>query len=533
MLLYIAIALVITYLIYTWLIKRISWWSLRYAAMIPLLLVTGFVLLLLSAQQSTRAAISEREALQENIIARSAAIRSDLVISISAAGAITPRRQVPLAFQASASVAEINAHQGDSVDAGDIIASLNTIDLAQNAEDSRVAFDLQQSSFDALTQPPRDIDIAAAEAALNAAQGQVYSALETAPSAEAEEIARLQLEVAGNRNWQAQLARDAIAPSVTDLLGNPDDLETGRPIIDNVILDPLNEGIDLAVGEINALIDQQNAAAIRAAQAAREDATAAARQVEYGIFIAQEQYQTVLNRGPNAGSLAAANAQRTQARIALDNLLNGPSQLQLDRARVDLQLAELAVEQAEYSIAQAELRAPFAGVIAQNNLREGDLPPQGIAVLLMDTSTFYVDLPIDEVDVVRLREGQRVLLSVDALPDVTLTGRVVRIAYTPVQVGQLITYTARVELEPTAQPIRVGMSTTARVIVEEKPDVILVPNRFIRIDRSTQDAFVTVQDPDGAVREMMVLLGDRNETYTEIVNGLSAGDQIVLLPQDS
>lgn len=89
----------------------------------------------------------------------------------------------------------------------------------------------------------------------------------------------------------------------------------------------------------------------------------------------------------------------------------------------------------------------------------------------------------------------------------------------------------RVRLDPTDAPIRAGMSVTARITTQELTDVLLVQNRFIRIDRNTQNAFVTVERSNGRFEEVQVELGVRGELASEIISGLEAGEEIVLLPR--
>ncbi|MFN8447991.1 MAG: hypothetical protein U0521_05245 [Anaerolineae bacterium] len=103
----------------------------------------------------------------------------------------------------------------------------------------------------------------------------------------------------------------------------------------------------------------------------------------------------------------------------------------------------------------------------------------------------------------------------------------------PTVVGQLVTYPVRVALDSADAPVRIGMSATATVVVDELQDALIVPNRFIRIDRSTQDAFVTVPDENGRFREIPVQLGLRNELDSQITDGLEAGQVVVLLPRSS
>ena len=162
----------------------------------------------------------------------------------------------------------------------------------------------------------------------------------------------------------------------------------------------------------------------------------------------------------------------------------------------------------------------------------GELPPTTGVVELIDASTFFVDLAIDETEIVDIEIGQTVELTLDALPESDVTGHIVRVAQTPTRVGQVVTYTARVALDPTSEPIRVGMNTTATIKVKELNDVMTLRNRFIRIDRATQQAYVTIQREDGRFEEVEVELGLRNETESQIVSGLQAGQRVVLLPRE-
>ena len=257
-------------------------------------------------------------------------------------------------------------------------------------------------------------------------------------------------------------------------------------------------------------------------------------QAQYGVQIADANAAAAADRGADPGSVASANAAVVSAQQQLDRLKNGPSDYDLQAAEISLNLAELAVEQAQTALDNAMLVAPFNGVIAQNQLVEGEVPPSdNAAMLLVDSSELYVDLAIDETDVVKLSGGQQVELTFDALPDAGITGRVTRIGTTPSIVGQLVTYPVRVTLNPTDAPVRIGMSATATIIVDQLDNTLIVPNRFIRIDRTTQDAYVTIKDEQGHFGEIPVQLGLRNELNSQIVSGLKDGEQIFLLPRSS
>lgn len=443
----------------------------------------------------------------------------DLQVIVSGTSTLSPRQQIPLLFEGTGLVTQVLVKEGGFVEAGMVLAKLDTVDLEAALREAQNTLDLQRAAFDALTTVPRDVDIEAARAALAAAQAAFNAASLTGPNAEQVEIARLQSELARNQLWQVQLQRDGATTAITLNPINPDDIPQNFQIPQTIIED------------VNEVIDGINLRALNLGPVLQLES--AVTQADYGVQIADANYGAVLNNGPDYGALSSANAARIQAEIALDRLVNGPSERDVRLAEIDLQIAQLALEQAQASLNKMVLTAPFSGIIAQNNLTVGEPPPNGPALLLIDSSSYHIDLPIDETDIVNVEEGQTALVIFDALPGVEIVGRVTQLALTPVRIGQLVTYRVRVLLDPTTQPVRVGMSATARIIVNELENVPVLRNRFIRIDRSTQRAFVVVQRADGIYQEVEVVLGLRNETHSQIVDGLAVGAQVVLLPRDT
>jgi len=137
---------------------------------------------------------------------------------------------------------------------------------------------------------------------------------------------------------------------------------------------------------------------------------------EMGVAISDADYNAVLNQPPDRAALGQATAQLVQAQVALNNLLNGPTDTDLKQAQIALQRAQLSVEQAKQAVAKAELLAPFDGVVAKNNLVVGEIPPSTTsAFLFIDDASYYVDLSIDESDISDVKAGQPADLSIDAL----------------------------------------------------------------------------------------------------------------------
>jgi HlyD family secretion protein len=504
--------------------RGVRWRTARVILLVPTLSVLALIAVQLPSLPVQPAASEDSAALQT--IDQSIVDYGDLTVSVSGSGVIAPAHRVPLVFEYSAPVKEVLIKAGQQVHAGDLLARLDAPDLDAMLQDAQIALDAQQVAFNALTAPARDVDIAAAQAALNAALAAYNAASVSGTSDEEKQIAHYQSELARNQVWQLQLQRDSAK-------------QASSPQIPNVSQTDLdNLGITVTVqpnvlDTVNSAIDQYNARQAAPAKLQVEQLEAQLNAANIGVNVADANYTATVNKGPDYGALSSAKESLVRAQIALDRLKNGLSQTDIDEANLDVQRAQLAVDQAQANVNRAILVAPFDGVIAQNNLVVGELPPDGAAMLLVDTSSYYVDLPVDETDIVNVRVGQRVSLKLDALPDQPITGEVTRVALTPTQVGQLVTYNVRVMLDPTAQPVRVGMSATAQITVNEVHHTLILRNSFIRIDRETQAAFVTIERADSTSVEVPVALGARNETYSEIVSGVSAGQKVVLIPRNT
>jgi len=145
-----------------------------------------------------------------------------------------------------------------------------------------------------------------------------------------------------------------------------------------------------------------------------------------------------------------------------------------------------------------------------------------------------VDLPVDETDIVQVQIGQVVTFEVDALPGEVVQGVVTSVAYTPIesQDAGFIAYNVRVEVDPGDAALRPGMTVTGSITVLDQQDTLVIPNTFIRLDRQTGDAFVTMRDEDGTFYEQLILLGARSEEVSEVLAGLTIGDALYSLPPE-
>jgi len=133
---------------------------------------------------------------------------------------------------------------------------------------------------------------------------------------------------------------------------------------------------------------------------------------------------------------------------------------------------------------------------------------------------------VDEIDVGRLQEGQPVTVTIEALPGSSIAGTVDQIAPVATVQGAVVSYKVTIGLSQTDQPLRAGMSANITIVTEARQDVLIVPNRAIRIDRTTGKTYVNLKDGQ-TIREIEIVTGARNESESEVISGLSEGAVLI------
>lgn len=426
---------------------------------------------------------------------------------INATGAIAATRTVSLAFLTSAPVSEILVAEGDSVQAGQVLARLDASDLMPTVENASFNLQSQQITFNSMIADPRAVDLNVAEASLRAAELNFGgSSVLSGPGSTAAEIQALQVELAENRAWQTALQRDNLAENMTSA---------------GTALENVRENVPVP-GPVQDALDGYNAtlAQLWTAEGNLHRADASMEQAR-GNYVAE------INRRPTYGGISGARVQMLQAQQQIDSLLNGPDNVDLNFVSTDLAIANLSLAQAEIQMTYIELVAPFDGIITEMNLTLGEIPPPSKAVEMIDTSQFYVNLPIDEIDIMKVQAGQSVNFIVDALPDDDINGVIEHVALTPDINPLITTYNVRVAVNETQSAIRAGMSTTAQVIIASQDNAVILSDRFVFIDEATDMPYVIIQRNDGGLERLTVELGLRANGITEIVSGLASGQRVV------
>jgi HlyD family secretion protein len=210
---------------------------------------------------------------------------------------------------------------------------------------------------------------------------------------------------------------------------------------------------------------------------------------------------------------------------------------QSKRASCDATLADVAQALARVGVTRAELartvlHAPFDGIVASivGEVGEYATPsPPGVptppAIDLIDDTCLYVKAPMDEVDAPKIRAGQAVRISFDALPKRFFPGTVRRVAPYVLAVekqSRTVDIEAILDHPETTGKLLAGYSADVEVILAVRDDVVRVPTSALQ-----EGARVLVAGPDGKLQQRAIRTGLANWEYTQVQSGLVPGERVV------
>ena len=404
--------------------------------------------------------------------------RDTIAATVSATGSITPRAEVTLTFELGGKVEEIFVEKGQMVKAGDPLAKLETASLELQVAQDQATLALNEAKLQQAMKAASAEDIAAAEAELASAKAN-YEKVKAGPTEEELIVAKADMEKAAIAVQKAQAEYDQVAwvPGVSAL-----------------------------------------------------PQSAALQQASIDYERAKADYQKIA-QSPTESELKSAWAQVVQAQTQLDKLRKNPEPEEVAIAQAQVDQAQAQLEEAQLKLKKAVITAPFDGVVASLGAEVSEWISSGTPmVVLVDVSNFHIDVEIDEIDISQMAVGQEVLITLDALPDEEIAGHVEAIAPTASvdDDGGVVSYVVTVAIEPTDALLRPGMSANTTITTARNENALVVPNRYIQIDRENGKMFVERLEEDGLTSRVEIETGMRDEFSSEVVAGLKEGDTVVL-----
>jgi HlyD family secretion protein len=404
----------------------------------------------------------------------------DFTPVVSATGEVVPELEALLSISAGGVVEDVFVKEGDSVEAGDVLVRLEGTEQ-QSAAVSAAELELANAQF-ALDALYKDTDLMAAQALrsaedaeraledLNNQELQIALAQQAIADAQkaidsTERSVRYLQSTASQADIDAQkaqvvLARDALDKAKEDFepyANKPEDNLTRANY--QAKLAAAQQVYDAAVRKLNALQGTGSEVDINVAEA--DYLTAQATLIQ-----AQRDLERVME-GPDPGEIALLEAQIDKGYRDYEIYSAGPDPDDVALAEARIANAEAQLAAAQENLADLELVAPFDGVISEVHINPSEWVAPGSPVLLIaDLDHLRIETTdLGEIDVAQIIEGDKAIVSFDALPELVLEGTVVRIAPKAAP-GTGVNFPVIIELSEIPAELRWGMTAFVDIELE-------------------------------------------------------------------
>jgi multidrug efflux pump subunit AcrA (membrane-fusion protein) len=341
-------------------------------------------------------------------------VRAAPQTTIKVIGTFVAPNQAALGFKTGGRLAEIRVQEGSQVKKGDALAVLDTAELQASVQQAQAALAGAQARLAQAKAPSTNADIAAAQAAVDAALKN-YEKVRAGPTLDDLMPLKAQVDTAKAAVDQAQAAYDRIGGASNPMIGM------------------LPQSLQL-------------------------------QQATNNYQAALANYENAVNH-PTAAELAAAQSQVNQAQAALSRLQPTSDNVAAAQAQVDQAQAGLTL--AKQQLANATLTAPMDGTVIWLGPHVGELVAVGAPVLtLADLAHLQLQAGVDESALALVRVGQKVLITPEAFKENQVSGQVSRIGWMATTTAGVVNVPVTIDVGSNPGMLRPGLSATAEIQIQ-------------------------------------------------------------------
>ncbi len=483
--------------------------------------------------------------------------RAAVTSGVSATGSISAASQQNMGFPNGGQLTNVFVKVGDRVEPGQVLATVDDFALRQALEQQQGQLRSQQAALNRLINSPvasgaKD-SLSQAQEILDKTRKQAHEALDAAE----QEIDNAERKLAIDKK-ALDRAKDKLEADERACDGRSSSNKESDEDEDSAY------GSSSGSGSSGSLVSM-TPPECSAIPADKQAVTSAKQQV----VISENAVESAKRSRDNtkaSGELSIANAE--QGVVSARNNANSarsdrPFDIEEQRGAVASQQA--AVAAAQRDVDNATLRSPAAATVSAINGVVGEyvgpssgtsalapgsnagIPgvdsasaaqaaagvganparPGGTQFIVLDNiDAFQVVVPFNESDAATVVPNQKVSISVDAVPDATLTGTVLSVAPTGTAIGGVVSYYATIVVDKSDPRIKDGQTVRATVVTEELDNVLTVPSAAVRQENGRPT--VTVVEPDGTQKSVPFEAGKVGVDRTQVISGLREGQQVVL-----
>jgi len=479
--------------------------------------------------------------------------KGNLTVTVSGSGKVAAASQVDLKFKASGTLTYLGVHNGQKVTAGTLLAKLDTTDAERTVKTAQLNLENAQLAL-AQAQNSTNIDESSlksqALANMTSAVTLTKNIITSLDDIFFTDISDYKVDAKTLLEYYSHIVTFYAQTDVDYATVLNSDFKTikQQQNINSAVLSKLNQNSSL--DDIQAVLDQ-----IVMTTTLVKDAT----HLGYQLLV---RYESILSDNNLTPALSPRNISADKTTVAtyvsnidslLATLLTNQKTIKnfkdnQNNSPYSLRSAQILVEQQQTALVQAKdklkdyyLYAPFSGELSQIEVSVGDDISAGTTIGVLVTDEKIAEITLNEIDLAKVQLGDTAILTFDALPDSTISGKVIEIDPVGVESQGVVSYTVKLSLDTTDNRLKPGMTVDAEIIVDSKQDVLLVPNSALKSQNDSY--YVELVAPQEitnlanlkspvALKQVptrqSVKIGLADDTNTEIVSGLKEGDYVVI-----
>ncbi len=226
---------------------------------------------------------------------------------------------------------------------------------------------------------------------------------------------------------------------------------------------------------------------------------------------------------------------RTNIEDYKDNSTNGG--LDIESSILGVKQKENSLQDAKDALADYYVYAPFDGTISSVTAKVGDIASGTLATII--TKQKIATISLNEVDIAKIKLGQKATLTFDAIDTLSITGEVSEIDSIGAVSQGVVSYNVKISFDVSDDRVKPGMSVSASIITDIVQDVLIIPNNAVKnqngvnfvqtFDTPLVSSSISLQGAPSTIppKQTEVVIGLVDDTNTEIILGLKEGDIIV------
>ena len=448
----------------------------KWLLLLLVVVVVGVLLIVNNIRQNQQKALAALETVQ--------VVKGDLVAIVGATGTVNANQSADLIWETNGRVQSVDVKLIEKVSQGQVLAVLDPTSVSQAINSARTELVSAKRNLEDVLQS----HTAEAEAYLDVLQ--------------AEENFKTARDDRDYWNYK-DAAWDVVYQYRTAFIQAESDLQKAQKAVDDTAALSTEDSIRIAAeGDL------------KQAQITRDKALSSLNSV-----LGKNYDQTVAEDFAN---YEVAKAKMEDARRIWERLKDGPS-------KDDIEAAQARVDAAESAVAMAFIKTPFTGTVTVVNAKAGDEIQAGLSSFRVDDlSKLIIKVEIPEVDINVVKIGQPANLTFDAILGKVYSGIVTEVQPVGTINQGVVNFIVSIELKDGNGQVKPGMTAAVNIVVSEVKDVLIVPNRAVRLQDGNYIVYVM---RNGSPTIVPVEIGASSDTGTQISSGdLVEGDLVILNP---